>query len=866
MAKEQAPKLPYTREHLHDPAVRSFTGDSLARIAFPLGGIGTGTISLGGRGNLDHWEIFNSPNKNSHPPYTLPVIWAREAGGKPFIRVLERRILPPFEASFGLNPSDLAAMPRIAEAEFYGLYPVARLTFEDPGLPLDITLEAWNPFIPMNADDSGLPAAVLEYIVTNSGKKRVDGTIVWSMQNCCGWLGHPQGGMGMNVNEYIARDDLVGLNMTSNKYQPNELNYSSFALVSPCTNATWHTAWTEPGWWDKALRFWNFLKQEGKLEDGFTVSDPSPDNATHFGSLGLRFSLKPGETARLPFIISWHVPNRRWQSIVSTPDMPLVRNHYATKFGSAWDVAEYVAANYDHLRDQTLLFEESMSDGSLPGDVVDAVTSQASIIRSTTCMWLDDGRIYAYEGCGDHDGCCPMNCTHVWNYEQALAHLFPALERTMRDTDFLENIDPQTGAMAFRTAKPHAGGKDLWNIDTPACDGQNGCILKLYREWQQCGDTEWLRRLWPNAKKALEFAWGPKGWDRDGDGILEWRMHNTYDIEFYGPNTFTGIFFIAALKAAAEIAEAVGDLGAAEYYRQILPEISKKYDELLWNGSYYEQKVIEVDGKHPKYQYGRGCLSDHLLAQWFCEVAGLGKVLPAAHVRKALQSIFKFNFRADLSLHECVQRAYGLNDEAGLLLCTWPKGEREEFPFPYCDEMWTGFEYQVAAHLIYEGFVDEGLTIVSAARERHDGLKRNPWNEFECGNHYARAMSSWSLLLALSGFNYSAVNQSVCINPRISANDFRCFFTAGTGWGSFSQKLARGTLSVDFELAWGQTTLKKVSLVWPDAKIPKNVSVTAALDGESLPCTISMSKAAATVEFENAAAITAGSRLSVRIK
>ena len=294
MAKKTSPNV-YTRQQLHDPAIRSFTGESLARIAFPLGGIGTGTISLGGRGNLQDWEIFNNPNKGSHPPYTFPAIWARAAGDDPVTRILERRMLPPYDVhGGGLSPSDMACMPRLAEAVFLGVYPVARLTFQDADLPVEVTLEAWNPFIPLDPENSGLPVAILDYTVTNPARpsrgrargKTVAGTIAWSMQNCSGWLGRFEGmwrstsGFGMNVNEFVRGDGIAGLRMTSTKHKPEDENYGTFALAGLHPDATWHAAWTEPGWWDRAQRFWDYFSVGGNLEEGPAMSNPSPDNAT----------------------------------------------------------------------------------------------------------------------------------------------------------------------------------------------------------------------------------------------------------------------------------------------------------------------------------------------------------------------------------------------------------------------------------------------------------------------------------------------------------------------------------------------------------------------------------------------------------
>jgi hypothetical protein len=388
----------------------------------------------------------------------------------------------------------------------------------------------------------------------------------------------------------------------------------------------------------------------------------------------------------------------------------------------------------------------------------------------------------------------------------------------MRETDFLNNVKPN-GEMVFRTSLPLGSGV-LWDF-RPAADGQLGRIINLYRDWQISADLEFLRKLWPQAKKALEFTW--QSWDADKDGIIEGEQHNTYDIEFYGPNSMIGAFYLGALEAGARMAEALGDKDAAVTYRAILEKGKKKYDELLWNGEYYVQKYEKVMEK--KYQYGEGCLSDQLLGQWLSMVAGLGRLLPQERIQKTLASIFRYNFMEDFRNYSNCQRTYALNDEKGLLLCSWPRGGRPPLPFVYSDEVWTGIEYHVASHLIYEGLIDEGLTIVRAVRERYDGLRRNPWDEVECGHHYARAMSSWGILLALSGYAYCGPEMRLGFEPKVYAEDFRTFWTTGSAWGGFFQKTDKGPgEKVGLQVAGGELKVREFHFALPASLFEKKVA------------------------------------------
>ena len=367
----------------------------------------------------------------------------------------------------------------------------------------------------------------------------------------------------------------------------------------------------------------------------------------------------------------------------------------------------------------------------------------------------------------------------MWNYAQTLAYLFPELERTARRVEFNLETD-EVGNMAFRTLQIF--GKPKFSVH-PAADGQLGTIVRLYREWILSGDTDFLKSVWDKAALAMDFTFSR--WDLDGDLVLDGQQHNTYDIEFYGPNSLVNSLFYAALRAASEMSLAMGDKQRAQRYNAAWAAGSARMDKELWNGEYYRQKVAVPD--EYSYQYGEGCLSDQLLGQWMAHVVGLGYVLPVDHVKTALRSVYQYNFCEDLKGHQNVQRVYALEDEKGVLLCTWPRGGRPRLPFVYSDEVWTGIEYQVAAHLIYEGMVQEGLSIVKAVRDRYDGYKRNPWDEVECGHHYARALASWSVLLALTGFRCDLVKGTMSFAPALNADNFQTFWCQGKAWGTYRQ-------------------------------------------------------------------------------
>jgi non-lysosomal glucosylceramidase len=879
--------IPFSREQLFEPAVqRVFSGQELSEVAFPLGGIGTGTVSLGGRGQLRDWEIFNRPGKGKILPFSFVALWARAETGDRVVKVVEALVEPPFRGSGGSARNSAEGLPRFRNAKFTGQYPFARIEFEDPKVPVTVSLEAFNPFIPLNVDDSSLPVAVFKYQLT-AGDKACEVALAFSLLNAVGYDGKANldgtrhAGFGQNVTR--VRTDkadglsITGLEMTSSKYAADDLQYGSLAIVCTAESSTARTGWPDGDWWDPFQKWYDEFAANGEMHDA-VPSKATGDGRSNYATLAPRMKLAAGESRTITFVLAWFFPNREnyWNEEKEVRGQKL-RNYYATKFAGAWDVARHTAAHLPRLEQQSRDFERAFYSSSLPGHVLEAVSSQAAILRTNTCMLLEGKQFFGFEGCDDNEGCCPMNCTHVWNYEQALAFLFPELERSMRHTDFTYNMRDDD-SMAFRTLVPV--GRAQWNF-RPAADGQMGCILKLYREWQISGDNEFLKQHWPAAKRALEFAW--THWDANRDGLMEGQQHNTYDIEFYGPNAMMSTLYIGALRAGEIMANAVGDHAAAVSYRSVREKGVQNLEQ-LWNGEFYIQLVPPVDQIQPmkkyadadwyantvqegeiRYQFGPGCLSDQLLGAWFADVIGLDSGLSPEKLKKALESIYQYNFKTSFYDHPNTQRIYALNDEKGLVLCSWPKGGRPKLPFVYSDEVWTGIEFQVAAHMIVHGLVEEGLAIVKGVTERYDGLRRNPWNEVECGSHYARALASWSVLMALSGFRYSAVDQHLAFAPAIHSRDFRCFFAAGEAWGVYSQKVETSSQMVRLEILNGDLGLRSLSLR-NETGARNLTSAEIQISGkEALSRKLSSGGQGVQVDFGTQMSIPAGRTLTVRL-
>ena len=764
-----------------------------------LGGIGTGNISLDGAGRMCDFEIMNQPHKNLKIPYTFFAMWSQFEGEEGKGVILEAEPKGISNKALGHPSSELLGLPRMSNSSIETKYPFYLYKFEKENLPLMVELEAYTPFIPLNGKDSGMPAFSMKYKVTNQSKKTAKVAISETFYNFTGFTKHDGfekvGVDGTLSNDKFAEDGLTGVSFSTD-ISKEALNYGTLTIATANEHVSVKPHWQAGNWWDGAEEFWRDFSSDGILNEdtasdavGSSVGAATGKYARHVGSLSAMETIAPGETKEYTFYISWHFPNRLgwwpdgWTVFMgSKPQTKVWQNYYSTHWKDAKEVLMYFHNQRERLHQDSVNFAAALYGSTIGAEVVESLVSSITVLRSNTCFRIADGKFFGWEGCFDEAGSCKGTCTHVWNYAQTVAFLFPELEMSARRTEYLWETNDE-GKMNFRAAS--LLDDETWDM-FPAADGQLGCILRVYREWKLTGDDIFLKEVWEKLCLTLEYAL--KTWDLDGDFVLDAKQHNTYDIEFYGVSSLTNVFLYAALKAAAEMARYLGEEDKAKSWEAGAKVGSAKMDSELWNGEYYKQLITSEQLKKYRYQYGDGCLADQILGQGLGLIYGLGYILPKEHVKEINRSIYRYNYHEAMRGHESVQRVYAYPDEGGLTLCSWPKGGRPEQPFVYSDEVWTGVEYQIATQLIYEGDVEEAMNIVKSIRHRYNGERRSPYNELECGNHYVRSMAAWGMLVALSGYTFDLPQNKIDFCPRINADNFSCFYSNGKSWGIYEQK------------------------------------------------------------------------------
>ena len=540
---------------------------------------------------------------------------------------------------------------------------------------------------------------------------------------------------------------------------------------------------------------------------------PSPLASRQGLAAGRTAELAPGETAEITLVYTWFMPNLA-RVRGSTQDADRVGHRYVRRFDTAAQVAAYVVTELDRLSAATHAWHHTLYDSTLPVWLLDRVGATTCNLATNTCQWWQDGRFWAWEGVG----CCHGTCGHVWNYAHTMARLFPELERSVRERqDFAPGVGfiADTGEIRFR-----GEGWGIW-----AGDSQGGYILKAYREHLCAPDDAFLTRNWPAIRKATEFLFAQ---DADDDGLIEGLQHQTYDENYFGANTMVGSLYLGALRAAEEMARRVNDAPFAERCRAVFEAGKANSVKRLFNGEYFIQEVDLAE--HPKWQYADGCLADQLFGQGWAHQIGLGYVYPPETVHAALESIWKYCWAPDIGPQNqahAPERWFAYPGEAGLFTCTWPKGDHlGPQSTRYRDEIWTGIEYQVAGHMAWEGLVAQALVLCRAVHDRYHPSRRNPFNEIECGDHYARAMAAWGVLTGLAGFEYDGPAGRLGFAPRFKPEDFRAVFTAAEGWGQISQTRSPGAQDNAVTVRFGRVRLNSLAIEIPEGAAVASVTVT----------------------------------------
>ncbi|MFT3705146.1 MAG: GH116 family glycosyl hydrolase [Agriterribacter sp.] len=801
-----------------------YTGNKLNRIAFPIGGIGAGMFCIEGTGAISHMSVRGNPDIFNEPAMFAAISVKGIANGA---KVLEGMV--PEWKKFGVHQSGLGSpettwgLPRFREASFLTRFPFAEINLKDKDLPLDVSVKAWSPFIPGDADNSSLPAGAIEYTFKNTGTEKKEMIFSYNSRN---FMKQEEAGK----NAVLPLKNGFVLSQEGTVKSPEKAG--AFAAFTDDSATVVDYCWFRGGWWDPLTMAWNAVR-DAQVKNHVPVDKDAPG-----ASLYVPFTLEPGQEKTIRLMLGWYVPDTKLregeepEGMKNRKPIPGVgdgnsiyhKPWYSSKFKNIAEVADYWRSHYADLRDKSTLFSDAFYKSTLPAEVTEAVAANLTIIKSPTVLRQYDGRLWNWEGCGDSWGSCHGSCTHVWNYAQAIPHLFPSLERTLRNTEF-EVSQNAEGHQTFRTSIPI---RPVAHSFYAAADGQLGGIMKVYRDWHISGNDAWLKNLYPKVKTSLDYC--IKTWDPRHKGVVEEPHHNTYDIEFWGADPMITSFYLGALKAFTAMGKHLGE--DVSLYEQLYNSGKQFMETSLYNGEYFFQKpqwtglnaadpveaskksmfgeyseealaILQKEG--PKYQYGSGCLSDGVLGDWIADVCGISDPVDPAKVTSHLMAVYKYNLKKDLSEHANPQRpGFAFGTDGGLLLCSWPKGGKPSLPFVYSDEVWTGIEYQVASHLMLMGKVKEGLEIVRTCRSRYDGSVRNPFNEYECGSWYARAMASYGLIQGLTGVRYDAVDKTLYVDSKIG--DFTSFIATDSGFGDVTLKGS----DVNVETAYGKIDVQHI--------------------------------------------------------
>ncbi|MBB6128803.1 GH116 family glycosyl hydrolase [Mucilaginibacter lappiensis] len=783
--------------------------NELKYIGMPVGGLHAGTVYAGGDGRLWLWQIYNETFEGSHEGIEPKAVkWndgtsertIRARDGSAYVEPAIANNLRVLEQGFAVKVvvDGKTFIKELNEDQweeiiFKPAYPVATVEYKSKDFPLTVNLKIYSPFIPLDAENSALPATILRLTVNNSTNSPIPVSVLGWMENGANKLSGKEG-TGKRVNTVQKTSEATSVFSsfdTANEALKKAQDYGTMCFTLHKDNAK-GIANISP---------WPVTEQHFELPVMESASADAPEKLV--SGIFIKQDLAPGKSLIADYSISWHFnnPHPKLKSLVKDAEGGF---HYGARFKDAREVSQYLDTNFKKLSTATELWSATWNNSTLPQWFLERTFVNIGTLATANTYRFADGRFWSWEGVG----ACPGTCTHVWQYAHSVARIFPELERDLRQrVDLGVGFKEDTGAILFR-------GEDETR---PAIDGQAGTILRFYREHQMSADNTFLQTNWPKIKKAVQFMLAQ---DKNGDGMTDSPMENTLDAVWEGEIAWIVGLCIAAASAAHAMAVEMNDQPFANVCAQYVANGSKNMEKELFNGEYFIHRPDTVKGRKELGSYNT-CHIDQVYGQSWAFQVGLPRIISKEKSTSALKALWKYNFITDVGPYIKTHtggRPYALPGEGGMIMNTNPHnepkpyGENTTWQLGYFHECMSGFEHQVAAHLMAEGMVEESLILTRVIHERYHAAKRNPFNEIECSDHYARAMASYGTFITACGFEYHGPKGYIRFAPKWSSADFKAPFTAAEGWGTYVQKQAGSKQTHALELKYGKLELKDIAL------------------------------------------------------
>ncbi|MBL7069043.1 MAG: hypothetical protein ISS34_04225 [Candidatus Omnitrophica bacterium] len=680
----------------------------------PLGGIGAGKIEIMPNGSFNfitfqnNWSEPLKNNKAGVLGFHFGIY--AESDGVKTAKLLQTHKINSF--------------PRVERIEYEGSFPFARLEYHDRKIPLNIELSSFSSLIPRNTKDSSLPGAFFTFKLKNPTRKTITASLLIMGRNTVGdW--------GIGRFNTVTRDkDFTHLTFASRRKEPIRNDFSlgdmTISVGRNSGEIMYMGEWNLQGECFRLkenclkLDAWEYFSKMGRLPNISTGSVVESESRELGGALCVKFDLRPGQTKEIPVIYSWFFP------------VHTVGHAYAKWFRNSREVARYMFAHQKRLYIQTRAWHDKVLSSGLPNWFKDALVNNLYPLFSGT--WYGrKGEFAAYEA----PMVCPlMGTLDVRFYGSIpLGLLFPDLELTsMRQFAAAQRKDGYI---------PHDLGKK--RIDLPS-DGttyyrwKDLCskfVLLCYRDYLTTKDRRFLKKIYPNVKKAMEWQFAQ---DKNRDFLPDDEgQDQTFDMwNFYGANSYTSSIFLAALLAAEKMARMFGDKKHEMIYREWFKKGRKSFEEKLWNHRYFVNYICSKKGLE------NSCTIGQLNGQWYAHMLGLGYIADKKKIRRAVKTILKLN---------------GTKSQYGLVNAVYSDGRVNTNSF-HSKNVFPGMSYAFASLCVFEGFKREGLDLARRVWENFAYNIKAAWNQPDVvdrktgrglfGDYYMRNMDIWGIFLALA--------------------------------------------------------------------------------------------------------------------